>query len=309
MKYLPPMIMREAYWKSLEKEIIELLTEYIYRPLMKLAADEIRNAVNPLIDAIQHGDVWYSNGVFYGTFNAKITRELRLLGAKYRHGEWHLPLSKMPSQVSLAISYSRNRQDKIRKNVDGFLKEFNPDYIKLDPTTYQKTIDKMDKNFALTMTGLDDLGIKAKTTPEMKKIIAEQWTNNLNLYIKDWAQETIVDLRDRLQPAILGGGRAKSLEAHISESYGVSRAKAKFLARQETGLLMAKYTKNRYKDAGIQKYRWGGANDSRERPDHKKLNGKIFMFDSPPVTDHRTGARNNPGEDFGCRCTAIPIIE
>lgn len=93
------------------------------------------------------------------------------------------------------------------------------------------------------------------------------------------------------------------------QQYGASKAKAKFLARQETSLLMSKYQEERFKDLGITHYKWSGADDQRERPDHKLLNGKIFRFDDPPVTNRSTGAKNNPGEDFNCRCIAIAIVD
>ncbi len=59
---------------------------------------------------------------------------------------------------------------------------------------------------------------------------------------------------------------------------------------------------------GILEYRWSTSKDERVRHDHKALDTKIFSFASPPVTNLKTGARNNPGCDFGCRCIAIPIF-
>jgi hypothetical protein len=40
--------------------------------------------------------------------------------------------------------------------------------------------------------------------------------------------------------------------------------------------------------------------DSRVRPDHVHLNGRVFSFDDPPVADTRTGFRGNPGEAANC---------
>ncbi len=39
--------------------------------------------------------------------------------------------------------------------------------------------------------------------------------------------------------------------------------------------------------------------DDKVRPSHAANNGKIFAWDNPPPT-------GNPGEEFGCRCTAEP---
>ena len=72
--------------------------------------------------------------------------------------------------------------------------------------------------------------------------------------------------------------------------------------------MVSKYRQIRYEDVGIRRYMWSTSGDVRVRHDHKELNGKIFYFDNPPITDKATGARNNPGEDFGCRCVAIPVM-
>ena len=41
---------------------------------------------------------------------------------------------------------------------------------------------------------------------------------------------------------------------------------------------------------------------------HKALAGKVFSWDDPPITNEK-GDRNNPGQDYGCRCYARPIVE
>lgn len=62
-------------------------------------------------------------------------------------------------------------------------------------------------------------------------------------------------------------------------------------------------------DAGVQEYIWSDSGDSRVRSGHHRLNGKKFRWDDPPVVDERTGRRCHPGEDFQCRCVAIPVFD
>ena len=88
----------------------------------------------------------------------------------------------------------------------------------------------------------------------------------------------------------------------------VSKDKARFLARNETSLLTAKYRQIRYEEIGIDKYEWSAVMDKRTRHLHKELNGKIFDFRNPPIIDAHTGQRGNPGETYNCRCLSIPII-
>ena len=91
----------------------------------------------------------------------------------------------------------------------------------------------------------------------------------------------------------------------------MSQRKAKFLASQETRLLTSKLKEVRYKDVGIDEYIWQTVKGTPEhpvRPMHKKLNGTKQRFSSPPITNEK-GQRNNPGEDYRCRCVARPIVK
>jgi SPP1 gp7 family putative phage head morphogenesis protein len=153
------------------------------------------------------------------------------------------------------------------------------------------------------------ISIPPKMELVQREFLANEWANNLNLYVKDWAEKEILEMRMKVQANAFEGNRAEGLVKMLQSNYQISKRKAKFLARQETSLLMSKFHQGRYAQVGITRYKWGGAEDERERQDHKILNNKIFSYLSPPVTNRKTGARNNPGEDFGCRCVAIPVIE
>ena len=79
----------------------------------------------------------------------------------------------------------------------------------------------------------------------------------------------------------------------------------------ENYLYVTKLKETIYTDAGVPKYKWGtvvGSPGHEVRHSHAILKGKIFRWDNPPVVNEK-GDRKNPGEDFGCRCFAIPIVE
>jgi SPP1 gp7 family putative phage head morphogenesis protein len=93
----------------------------------------------------------------------------------------------------------------------------------------------------------------------------------------------------------------------------VSANKAKFLARQETSLMTTKLKETRYREAGVNEYKWktvAGSKLHPVRPSHKILEGRIFRWDDPPITTPPGEAvrRNNPGQDYNCRCFAQPIV-
>lgn len=101
------------------------------------------------------------------------------------------------------------------------------------------------------------------------------------------------------------GEIADAIEAH----FGVTRNKAKLIASDQVGKLNGKIDEYRLKSLGFERYKWRGSLDERERPDHKRLEGKIFFWDKPPVVNRKTGLRANPKGDYRCRCWAEPIIE
>lgn len=318
MKQLPPLIFREQYYAGVERQINDLFRDIIYAPLMRLMAEphpEYHNASgNALVDAVTAGTVWYDEGRFSGAFNSRITKALREIGALYHAPSrtWLLPPGSLPFDVRAAQARADMRYDALRR---GFLSTLSDIDVNLDAMiaqksrtkeAYKKTVWWMQEDFAKSVRAISIPPALSETQSEM---IASEYGENLNKYIKKWSAGNILELREKVQTHAYAGRRAQALEGLIRENYGVSQRKAKFLARQETSLLLSKFRESRYSDVGVRKYRWSTSHDERVRSDHRHLNGKIFCFDEPPVTDKRTGARNNPGEDFGCRCVAIGLVE
>jgi SPP1 gp7 family putative phage head morphogenesis protein len=316
MRQLPPLFLYGRYWAGIERGIIHLLDELLYTPMANILLDgdlSIRNSISALLNAIKRGRVWYEQGRFHGAYNSQITIELRSLGAHYdRYTEsWELPLDHVPPQIFFAMADVNDRIDRVRNKLLTTLGSVDSDVIDHNVETteqYQATLGMMEGQFMRTLSGLDMVSIAPKLTDTQRDNIAKEWGTNLNLNIKGWTDEAILKLRADIQPHVLAGGRAEALVKAIQESRGHTKAKARFLARQETSLLMSKFRETRYKDVGINTYRWHGAMDSRERPDHKALEGQVFSWDSPPVVDKRTGRRCHPGEDYGCRCIAIGLV-
>lgn len=277
---------------------------------------EVRNAASKrrprtLLEAIQEGTVYHQQGHFYGEFNSVITKELRALGAKYnpRSVTWSLTAENIPMDLRSAQAYADGRYDQIRKQVLRTIDDMkieSIDQLSTSKEKYRTTINWMEGDFQKTVQAIS---IVPKLTEDQRRIIATQWGENLDLYIKNWVADDILELRQKIEGNTFEGRRAEDMVKYIQKNYGTSKAKARFLARQETSLLMSKFQETRYRDIGSDEYRWSGANDARERADHKALNGKVFRWSDPPVTNRRTGAKNHPGEDFGCRCIAIPLVD
>jgi SPP1 gp7 family putative phage head morphogenesis protein len=316
MRQLHALPLLQKYWLPIEKSINAAISALLFQPLAVAittghASYEILNTGNALLEAIRDGLVWYDQDHFAGAFNSKITIELRQIGATFNAPSrtWSLPRDRIPTDIRFAQAGADDRYRKLR---EAFL--YTLDHVNVDsidrfvnfPDEYAKAIDWMEDDFQKTLSAIT---IPVQLTPHSREMISKQWGQNLDLYVKGWVSDNIIKLRSDVQTNAFGGRRANDLVKMIQDNYGVSQRKAKFLARQETSLLMSKFRETRYRDIGANRYRWSTSHDERVRHDHHDLNGKIYSWDDPPVTNRKTGARNNPGEDFGCRCVAIALVE
>jgi SPP1 gp7 family putative phage head morphogenesis protein len=314
MRYLKPIRLKRSYYLDVEKTINEIFYIYCFAPIIKAFKDSrrknplIQNSNDPISTALRRGKIFFSEGKFTGVWDAKLTSEFRRLGATFNRLDKSWKLDLIPPFLQSTIADISIRLEKIKADILTNLANVNLDKNVLQQkinAEYVKTVQKINQDF---LESIKEVSIAPELTPEMQHNIAKAWGKNLELYIKDWSEKNILKLREEIATNTYHGNRAESFIKNIQKDYGVSRRKAKFLARQETSLLMSELRKERYKDAGITKYKWSGTMDERERPDHKLLEDTLQTWDNPPIVDRKTGRRAHPGQDYGCRCVAIAIV-
>ena len=142
-----------------------------------------------------------------------------------------------------------------------------------------------------------------------KEKIAETYTNTMNFYVKDFGDERIPLMRQKVQDLVVKGARMDEVRKMLEYEFGVWGNKAKFLSQNETNIMLAELKKVEYQKQGFDKFIWRTITDGRERDLHRHLNGHIYRYDDPPIIDSRTGQRGLPGQTYNCRCTAIPYTE
>ncbi len=335
-KVLAPIVHKDAYTHAVAVEVIAWFREAVFMPLL-IELMDAGVQVDPKFQAIrydeegrhnsfapsssvraalQSGRIHYADGVFSGKFNAAISKELRSYGATFNAASETFTLSadKIPPSITASVVDSLAASKKLHADIVKTLGVIEQN-VALTPAMIgpaltakvERIIVDAGRQFVQTV-GTQGIGVAAEVTPTMRKQMTEELTNNLDLYVKDFTVEMTQDLRALVEKNALEGMRTDKLAAIIESKFGVSKRKAEFLADQETGLLMAKYRQARYEDVGIQEYVWSTSHDVRVRHDHAELDGKRFAFSSPPITNRATGARNNPGEDFRCRCVPRPIL-
>lgn len=313
--------------EEIEKEIVKVFKALIYYPLLRTIKEPKKtlqkNSIDKnsaIVEALNSGRITFNRGQFSGRFNAAISKELKALGAQWdrKQRTWKISLSSLPMDLRSAISATsfkfQQKIDKINKILESIVPEELAGKIDFD-NLIDKTIYKMEGDFEKSIRGIT---IAPKITPQQKDAIAKDWTNNLRLYIRDFTKKEIVRLREDVQKSVFAGNRYESMIKTIQKSYGVSQNKAKFLARQETNLLITTYKQIRYEDAGSKEYIWTCVkmpHQHKGQPYHKgdvryhhaELDGTVQRWDMPPVVNEK-GERKHPGQDFNCRCVARPVI-
>lgn len=312
---IEPIPEKLSDYDDIEARILEIWKKEIYIPLLKSigqTSKTLKNSMDDFLEAIRSGRIWFYRGQFKGRFSSNTSKELKRLGAKWdrRQGLFKIPYSSLTPEIRNAISVSEARFNQTLQKIDKKLGDILPEEIaskmKLEDL-FDKTIYKTQKKFEDSVKGIS---VAPQLTEQARMHLAFEYTQNLNLYIKEFTQKETLKLREEISKKVLGGSRYESMIGSIQRSYQVSQNKAKFLARQETSILMSKFKEARYRDIGSKKYIWKcvvGSPNHPVRPMHKIHNQKEFFWDSPPIVNEK-GDRKNPGEDYGCRCTARPII-
>lgn len=124
----------------------------------------------------------------------------------------------------------------------------------------------------------------------------------------EWAskipEETISDIKGIVYSEYLNGKAVQEIIDDIKLEYTSATKRNKALVINRVASINTEITKQKHQDAGVNYYIWWTRLDERVRKSHKRLHGKKFSWNEPPETDG--GRHCHPGEDYGCRCIALP---
>ena len=315
IKQLRPIIDKKIYSSEVETDMLQQLWDAIFKPvfdILQVKTPARVNSVSDLRDALRAGRIFWQDGYFYGTFNSVVAKALREMGAEFNKTKkaYKLDMNKLPMDIRTDIvigkGMNRSKTERILDALDGAAE------MKLAIGTGMKAtsmFDDLNQQAITTFKVLpENIQIPMELTAWQKEDLLDSYQKNVSGYLEDWKTEAIERLREKTQANAALGYRSDRLATIVKTEFGVSKSKAKMIARQETSLFVSKYREERYTGAGISEYVWSTSKDQRVRPDHAALDHQVFSWDSPPVVDRSTGRRGNPGEDFGCRCLALPVI-
>jgi len=318
---LKPILDKKEYSAMIEVVIMDFLIDNFYKPIYSVIEpiEEYYNASTYTPEqiisaALRSGQIQYINGKFTGQFSAKISKALESLGAKFNKvtKTYNISNSALSITVKEAAAYASMIAMMRQKLLLEALAYINiesamPELARLLDVPLDTILEDLDEQAYLSLR--DTITIVPTITEEQRAALKAQYVDDVSISVKNFTVAQTEKLRAMVEENLFTGlADNKSLVQAIISEFGVTESKSRFLARQETGLFTAKYKEITAKEAGITKYKWSTSHDERVRGMHKELDGKIFSWDNPPITNEK-GDRNNPHEDWQCRCEAIFVID
>lgn len=117
-----------------------------------------------------------------------------------------------------------------------------------------------------------------------------------------------------------GQSTREGLMNWLVEKCGVSEARARLIADDQTVKISEALLRIKWSRRGVKYVRWVHGESSEPRDYHRQdwdgrsasapnaLNGLVFPINQPPVIDVRTGERGYPGQLVGCTCHLEPVV-
>lgn len=106
---------------------------------------------------------------------------------------------------------------------------------------------------------------------------------------------------------LVDSSRSSELAKEILATGQVTKSRANLIARTETSRTAGILLQTRAETIGSEGYIWRTVEDIDVRKQHKKLAGRFFRWDSPPVAG-TNGMRYHPGNGPNCRCYAEVVV-
>ncbi len=185
------------------------------------------------------------------------------------------------------------------------------DFQKIDE--YHQLTKEERKNLEVPKLNLDEVVIDKRA-----KKIAEDYTYNMDYWVKNWKAKEITVMRRDVLEMTQNGARTGTIKKYFQTRWGIAERKAEFLARNESGIASSVLKATHYQDMGCTHFKWLRSTSKEKRELHleyaKETGNKygiggtnIFAFDNPPIIDERTGQRGLPQQTYNCSCNLVGI--
>lgn len=175
-------------------------------------------------------------------------------------------------------------------------------------TIDRRAVKGIEKAYQLRKFPFSREAVLANVPSGLKDAIAE----NVEL-IKGIVDKQSQLLERAVLEAVKGGSSYKAVQKAVEAQTDKGKSYAKFVAADQVAKAYGAINQQRQETAGIPGYIWQSMNDSKTRHTHRRPSGKFFLWGKTMPNDTRPRDKNgkilNPGEDYRCRCEAIPAFD
>ena len=150
---------------------------------------------------------------------------------------------------------------------------------------------------------IDDIELDAQS-----KKIAEDYTYNMQYWVKKWEVKNIIKMRQDVLKMIQQGARVPRIQEYFEKRWKIAKNKAQFLAINESHLAASVIKATQYQIIGCPGYKWGRSSSKEKRLLHEKYYGKFFTWDDKPIIDEELGIRGYPRQIWNCKCHMLVVV-
>jgi SPP1 gp7 family putative phage head morphogenesis protein len=213
----------------------------------------------------------------------------------------------IPQLDELAQQAPNYKKDSLASTLDQIMAQINAYVINNTPNPKSlaivignETYNFATKNFKAQIK--DVLGIDAFLSTAGIQEQLDLWVSTNVSLINSIPNQALSQIEMVVKHGFSSGARVEEISADIMTRVDVSQSRANLIARDQVSKLNGQIDHINQSNAGVEQYTWSTSMDERVRESHADKQGETFSWDDPPAD---TG---HPGEDYQCRCVALPIF-
>lgn len=187
------------------------------------------------------------------------------------------------SQAAISKIYDSIIRKKKTQFFNRFAKVFNIDF----------------KKESQTLKKLEVIKQEAELSPAEYANLTQKYATYLTQQIKNAKQSSLKGIVRDLKTRRIKNASYDDIVKYLEAKKATLDARLNYLIDNNAHQLQEEFKSITYQKLGIDKYEWQTMEDDRVREEHVQKNHKIFNFSDVP----------RPGEEHGCRCVAIAIVE
>lgn len=215
------------------------------------------------------------------------------------------PKATLPKPQIKSIERYWREYDKKAKKLQ---KDIAKSTIKGEDTSALKEVLKNLNKDTYTNAPQLDIKIDDIELDYRSKKIAEDYTYNMQYWVKKWESKNIIKMRQDVLQMIQEGARTPRITEYFEKRWNIARNKAHFLAVNESALAGSVIKATQYQMMGCNTFRWGKSSSKEKRPLHETYYDKVFRFDNPPIIDEKLGIKGLPRQIWNCLPAKEPIV-